>query len=261
MLLSCPLCEYTSGQEPRFYDHLRSIHNEDPLQLYVRIFCDGKNPRCQCSDACEENIKWRGWKLGFTSKFCRGHNARVMTVFSDPELQTRCAEKRIGTSSWNAGLTTETDSRIASKKISDTLRSKYASGYVNWTYLDPERSKIVAAQISKTKKEKFANGELHSWNEGLTKETNASIERTSEKLKERAKNRNFGKRLSNDTVLSRIQKFSDTFELMSDVNDYRTRHDVISLKCKSCGTIQEKTLTKLQNCPICFTCHPKESRE
>lgn len=118
--IACPICSQTFGQEVRFNAHLLSEHNIDnSFQFFLDTFHDGIHPTCECSEECTEKLTWNSWKKGFTSKFVRGHNARVYTVFSNPEKAKELASKRqegyrTGKYKvWNDGLTKKTSEKIA----------------------------------------------------------------------------------------------------------------------------------------------------
>lgn len=84
-----------------------------------------------------------------------------------------------GQEPWNKGQTKETNSslQIVSEKVSNAKKGKPGPNK------NKPMSEEAKAKSSKTKKERYANGETIIWNKGLTKETNESIKSTSEKLK------------------------------------------------------------------------------
>lgn len=264
--VSCPKCGRDFGQEVKLYAHLKSEHDVVDLEsLYVEIKCDGVSPTCQCSPDCREKIPWKGWKKGFVSKYARGHNARVDSVYLDPNRQREFAEKRTTGykdgkySVWNKGLTSETDERIArqASSSSSTLKGLYSSGSI---VVDPKRIEESSRKSSETKRRKFLSGEIVSWNKGLTKDTSESLLSVSKKISERFAQREAGSRLSREELFERIGKFSDKFTLVSSLDDYeRRRVHRLKFKCVSCGQEQEKSLAMLEEAPVCFFCFPKES--
>jgi hypothetical protein len=267
--LCCMKCDASFKQEARFLDHLTDAHGRaDHLKLFLEVN-NIEHPTCQCSSECNVMLPWAGWKKGFTSKFARGHNARIDSVYIDPVRRKQFLEKRIeGFRSgrnkiWNDGLTKATSEKVAraSKKISDSLRKGYDSGsIVDWRVGDPEKAAQSALKISTTKQAQFASGELTSWNVGLTKETNKSLESASKKISEAYHRREMGNRLSVENVKSRVDVFSKTFEMISDVTEYSTRRvKRMTFKCVKAGHVQTKSLAMLEDSPVCFKCHPKES--
>jgi hypothetical protein len=270
IILKCHICQFECKQELRFTNHLTFIHNiSDHLSLYLKINNFDKHPTCQCKTNCTSLLPWVGWKKGFTSKYSRGHNARIDSVYLNKDMQQKLALKRKESFAsgkiiiWNKGLTKKSSNIIleSSNKISATLSSRYESGdLINWHNLDKEKSKIASNKISKTKQKQILDGTFKVWNTGLTKETNLSLRNVSEKISNSYKNREMGNRLSIDDVSLRINKFSHIFDLITDDCNYTTRRiDRLAFKCKF-GHIQLKSLAMLEDSPICFLCHPNESK-
>lgn len=269
--ICCPRCDQTFGQEVRFFDHLTDIHSiADHLALYLETHHEGRHPTCQCSPQCPEKLPWVGWKKGFTSKYARGHNARVDSVYLNSKRQEEFAAKRTKGyeegkySVWNKGLSKEThDSlRAAAEKKSITLRHGYETGrYLPWQLGKTKEDCESLAAISSTKKAKYSSGEIRPWNEGFTKETHPSLAIVSKKVAESYTRREMGHRLSSDDVARRINVFSDKFRLLSDPSEYKKRRiDRLRFQCVKCGAEQLKSLAMLEESPICFSCAPKESR-
>lgn len=222
--LKCPNCESDFGQESRLLDHLTDVHGiTDHLGLYLRINHSGMHPTCSCSDSCTEVLKWAGWKKGFTSKYVRGHNARVDSCWHDPEKQKQFVEKRLEgyatgrNVAWNSGLTKETSDVVAtaSKKIAATLNEGYASGkYTSWQ-----------------------------------SRPGASFDKMSE-----------AKRLTPQEIIKRIENCAPNFVLVSLLSNYvRRQRERLQVKCKVCGEISLKSLEMLETTPKCHNCHPVAS--
>lgn len=98
-------------------------------------------------------------------------------------------------------------------------------------------------------------GELHSWNEGLTKETDDRLVRQSESL-----SKTFEKfhpcRFTQQDLEEIISK-QDRFDLVTAFEDYENKYQKLDFSCRSCGSLQKKSIVALQKCPVCFKCHPK----
>lgn len=269
--ICCPHCDQTFGQEVRFFGHLTDIHGiSDHLALYLETHCNGNHPKCQCSSECPEKLPWAGWKKGFTSKYARGHNARVDSIYLDPKRQEEFAAKRIKGyeagkyTVWNKGLNKSTDIRVAvsSEKISKTLRRGYESGdIIDWRLKDPERASAASEKISKTKKKKFASGEIVPWNLGLTKSISASLQRSSDSIKAHyfAHPESSPRRHTPEHVVTLIED-SKNFDLLDDPTCYRNKYQKLRMRCKTCGAVQLKNIMMLTSTPVCFSCAPKESR-
>lgn len=268
-IITCPLCDLKSKQEKRFYRHLKDAHGvDDPELCYIEHVLEGVRPTCQCSDDCDKPVKWSGWKKGYQSKYVRGHNARIDSVYNDPEFHKRSSKKRKQGYAegrykvWNDGLTKETDERVAqmSQKIGETMREGYASGrLVDWRVDDPEKAARVAQKMSETKKRLYAEGKIKNWNNGLTKETDERVALVALKISQAYERREMGRRLSVEDVRKRIDNV-DGFKLVSSSDDYRTRRvERLVFECTECGERQSKSLAMLEETPVCFKCHPKES--
>ena len=269
--IKCSKCDETFGQESRFLDHLTEIHDiENHLKHYIDVHFGGIHPTCSCSEGCKEKLNWVGWKKGFTSKYVRGHNARVDSVYLNPDKQNEFAKKRSEGyrrgkySVWNSGLTKQSSDKVAmmSEKISATLKEGYDTGkIVDWHSLNPEKSIQVAKKVSETKKRMYASGELIPWNLGLTKDVNNSLLKSSISISENYKNNldASAKRLSPDEVESRVNE-TGIFDLLSNPKEYRNKYQKLRLRCKNCQSIQLKSMMMIEATPVCHVCHPKESK-
>jgi len=270
--LSCPfpLCGFCCKQEARFLDHLTDAHGvADHEVCYIEHVLNGVRQTCACSAACSETIRWGGWKKGYVSRFARGHNARLDSVYLDPVRQTDFALKRSDgyvsgrLHAWNDGATKETDPRVAAmaQKTSATLTSLYESGHASWqTGLTKETDERLR-RSSETHRARHASGEITSWNEGLTKETDERVRAAAEKISGSYGRREAGRRIKQTDLTARIAKHGDVFDLVSDQVAYRRRRvDRLTFRCRTCGRTQQKSLAMLEETPVCFFCHPKESR-
>ena len=266
--IKCPRCDAHFAQEKRFVGHLKDVHDiSDHFSLYLETFHTGIHPKCVCDEQCTSLLAWSGWKNGFTSKYVRGHNARVYSVYGDPERQQSIVEKRregfkAGKYSvWNKGLDKGSSDKIKgiADKISMTLAEGYSSGrIVDWR-ADAEKAETASRKSSFTKKARHSTGETVPWNSGLTKETHASVERTAKKVSQSYRKREAGKRLSVTELLDRVRE-AGKFTLVSDPECYRRRRiDRMLFQCNACGSEQSKSLAMLEESPVCFKCHPKES--
>lgn len=269
--IKCSKCDETFGQESRFLEHLTDVHSiENHLQHYLDIHFDGVHPTCSCNEACQEKLNWMGWKKGFTSKYVRGHNARVDSVYLNPDKQVEFAQKRSEGykqgkySVWNSGLTKQSSEKVAaaSVKISSSLKEGYDTGKItDWHVLNPEKAIQVAKKVSETKKRRYASGELVPWNLGLTKDVSNSLLKSSISISENYKNNldASAKRLSPDEVESRINE-TGIFDLLSNPKEYRNKYQKLRLKCRNCQSIQLKNMMMIEATPVCHVCHPKESK-
>jgi len=265
--IRCPRCDLTFGQEARFLDHLVDVHGiPDHLALYLELHHCGIHPTCQCSSDCQEKLSWSGWKKGFLSKFVRGHNARVDSVYLDPARQAEFAKKRADGYAggkykvWNDGLTKETSAKVAGMavKTSATLQELYSSGYNSWQSGKTKEEDPRVANMAASRVAALRAGEIHVWNKGLTKEDDPRVELLSQKLSA-LKQAYDPRRLTPAELLNRVEQFPQ-FSLVTPPSEYRNKYQRLKFKCIECGTEQEKNLMMLESTPVCFSCHPKESK-
>jgi hypothetical protein len=264
--IKCPHCKLDFGQEKVFTSHLMGVHGiEDPFSLYLTLYHNGIHPKCECSPNCDSPLKWNGWKRGFQSRYARGHNARLDSSFKNQEFQRHSAQLRSEGyqegkySVWNKGLDKESSQKILdmSSKISSSLREGYLTGkIIDWRVRDEDKAKMAVEKMSNTKK--LLNKK--PWNFGKSSTTDSKIKEISEKISLSYLKRESGKRLKIKQLISRVDNHNDKFVLLSDPNEYKTRRvGRLLFQCKICGAQQSKSLAMLEETPICFSCHPKES--
>lgn len=250
--ICCPKCEESFGQETRFVAHLYEIHNTtNPLDLYLEIYHEGTQPTCNCSEQCQEKLAWAGWKKGFLSKYVRGHNARLDSVYLNPDKQKEMAKKRSeGYASgqyhaWNKGLTKESSDKVSeiSNLISKTLQDGYASGRLtDWRKKSPEKASELAHKMSETKNSSYS----------LLKSSD-SIKKNYEVNPDPA-----AKRYKPEQVISIVENVGKFDLLDNPTSSYRNKYKKLRLKCKTCGQIQLKNMMMLST--VCFSCCPKASK-
>lgn len=266
-VIVCPACQHEFKQESQFIVHAREKHGIiDFRSWYIQTILSGVEPRCQCSEDCQAPLRWENWKHGFVSRYARGHNARVDSCLKNPEVIKRATEKRIDGyrsgrySVWNKGLTKETNQKIAlmSEKIGQSLCEGYADGSITpWQQGLTKETDSRIAKMSTTRIDGFRTGRIVNWSQGLTKETDPRLARASAALSVAAVKAH---RLDPKDVRSRVES-SGRFELVSDPTEYRHRRiDRLTVRCTSCGHEQTKSLAMVEESPVCFRCHPKESK-
>lgn len=266
--LKCHECEADFGQEARFVDHLVSVHGIEKAKhadLYVKLFCDSTHPKCQCSQTCEVKLLWVGWKKGFTSRFARGHNARIDSVYLDKERQKQFAAKRTEglvsgrTQVWNKGLTKESDVRIEkqSDNIKKSLKNWHSSNQ-SWNKGLTKESDSRIRTSSSARNEALSSGKIHVWNKGLTKESDERIAKLAKKIST-LKQEFDPRRLTPDQLILRVNE-TKTFELITNLDSYKNKYQHLELRCTKCNSIQSKNLAMLNRGPVCFVCNPKSSQ-
>lgn len=269
--IKCPKCDESFGQEARFITHLSEIHNTDNhLNLYLEIYHKGIHPTCSCSQLCNDKLAWSGWKKGFLSKYVRGHNARLDSVYLNPDKQKEMAKKRSEGyaagqySVWNKGLTKETSDKVSeiSGLISKTLQDGYDSGRLtDWRKKSPEKAAEAAHKISETKKRMYSSGEITPWNLGLTKNSSYSLLKSSDSIKKNYEiNPDASAKRHSPERVALIVEETEKFDLLDDPTSYRNKYQKLRLKCRACNQIQLKNIMMLAASPVCFSCAPKESK-
>lgn len=118
-------------------------------------------------------------------------------------------------------------------------------------------------------------GKAKAWNKGKTAKSDERVKKIADCMKGEG-NPFFGhqhddvtrvkisisKRLGNETIESRITQRSLEFELVSSLDDYLSRQrQYLQFKCKTCGTVQEKTLQSFERGSLCVQCHPSSTSQ
>jgi len=172
------------------------------------------------------------------------------------------------TSSWSKGLTKENNQSLqqAASKSSKTKRRKFALGEIQaWSKgLTKENDSRLTLQAAKSR-DAYAAGEHIPWAKGLSKETDERVAEMARNVKKsmneksRRKRLDGLKRLSSEEVSRRLETGVSLFDLISDITDYtRDRHTNMKFKCKNCGLVQTKSLIQaLSN--KCDSCTPPTS--
>lgn len=267
--VTCPFCSECFSFEKHLFKHLNDEHGKsDPQSLYDELYVNGVRPKCQCGK-CSEPLTWYGWKRGYPahSKYVRGHNASVYTVFSDPVIARKLTEKRTEGyrtgkyKIWCEGHTKETNASLASasEKKSVTLKRRYASGeLVAHTLGRTKHDYEPLLKSSITKKEGYASGRLKPLYKGETKETNPKLYERGRKISERDAP---GRRFNAEQLLNVIKEADkrNQFTLLSDPGSYKNKYQKLEFRCNQCGEVSIKRLSVFRGAPRCFTCHPKES--
>jgi len=118
----------------------------------------------------------------FVCKFCKKEVVMRKTKVNEKRKYCSVQCRANDIKPWNFGLTKETDERIKSASLSQSLtrKQKFVNGEIKlWNFgLTKEtdnRVKEAAEKVSFTRKQKFVSGEITSWNLGLTKETDERV--------------------------------------------------------------------------------------
>jgi hypothetical protein len=115
-----------------------------------------------------------------------------------------------------------------------------------------------------------SGGKAQSWNKGLTSKTDQRLLKVSEKMtgkgnhfwgqkhtQETKESISKTKLLGNKDLEERISLRSEQFECLTPLSDYFSRQtQYLSFRCKTCNTIQEKTLQSYERGSLCEKCYP-----
>tara|TARA_Y100000034_G_C6903063_1_gene418221 strand:+ start:1911 stop:3548 length:1638 start_codon:yes stop_codon:yes gene_type:complete len=259
----CPFCDFSSKHEKRVDQHLQSVHGTSLEAEFVRIKLGNVPHECKCG--CGESTKFNGWKKGYT-KFKKGHNARVDSAFSHPAVIEKCIRTRAEGfargefTTWNAGLTKETSSKVASmsRKIGSSLKRYYDNpDNESWQSGLTKDTDERLRKMSETKKRMYRLGQIASWNTGLTKETDSRLKSAAIKISKKYQERQAGNRLSPEVIKERAEKAN--FTILKDTYQDR-RLSKLLVRCNVCNIEQHKTLYSLEGVFACLHCKPLESK-
>ena len=113
----CDKCKKSFGKYKSLSRHMSVIHDISSDQFYVDYYLNGVWPLCKCN--CNQKVKW-SWQLKGFRDYHQGHQARIKNNWGNNPV---CLEKSLATrrkrfasgeiTTWNNGLTAETDERVA----------------------------------------------------------------------------------------------------------------------------------------------------
>lgn len=245
---------------------------------------------CKCG--CGELVTFYGWKIGF-AKYRPGHQPcwlkgltkqsddRVANLvrqssltlkrrYNNNEIVPHNINKRLSDEqkkkisdtlkhkfatgevvSWRKGLKKHTDERIAASalKVSSTIRGMFHSGtLISWR---KDKNNVQASQAWSTShsvklKKRYKDGFIQ-WSTGLTSETSDSVRLRSESL-----------RTHKDHIINRINK-NNVFQLVHDIDDRPGLQTIVIARCLVCNDLITTTLGKLVSSTRCLKCFPCSS--
>lgn len=270
----CPVCEFTCGRNKAFEAHLAEHGFTSTESAYVATQLNGSWPRCACN-SCNETPAFWGWNQGFAS-YVDGHSGRIYSSLGE-EKAKQVAEKRArklrGRPGWSRGLTKETSDALkrAAETRSETMSELFSSGKLTpWSKGRTKDTDARLAARSQQLKEKFATGEIEPWSKGLTKETDERVWKMSlsvsraHRQKELRGRLDAIKRLDPEVISQRLSENVEQLELITDLESYtRDRHVNLDFRCKTCGSIQQKSLIQAlsDRCDFCTPVGSKGQRE
>lgn len=246
----CPWCDVTK--------HLRGLachvgrsHKLSSEHLHRELFHDGKTPLCKCG--CGQQVKWLQRAFG---EYLRGHNGFSQLARDEAAEARRKMASRGELTSWNKGLTKESDERVANyaKKISESIDGTEISRKLasRPAASKEKHRRNLADSIKKT----FAAGRT-VWNKGKTKSDDESIAKAGASISQIRLSGFVPNRFTEDDIRELVSK-TEVFDVVEPIS-YQNKYGKFHVRCKTCGEVSVKNVLMLRATPTCFKCFPKES--
>lgn len=220
--------------------HAAKTHNITAIDMYMLRF-PSANKTCKCG-------------------------AQLQFIDQDRGFKQRCGkcerhEKTAGRPTWNAGLTKDTDERMAAS--ASAMRAHYAEHGHHMTGRTKFNDPSVAASAQKTSARLSEHYKTHEhWSAGLSSSTSDIIARRSSSISAALAGVPFtethkralalAKRLKHDDVQVRLRSMG--YELVASYVDMSTLASVRCVKCAA--TFERKVGAILFNAAKCPACHP-----
>ncbi len=222
-MIVCPLCNENVNDTSRAKGLHAQLHKISSEDFFVFLHCAGTHPTCECSRECSELVTWRGWKHGFL-KQKRGH-------FSKKQIEDR------------------------TKALVETMAG---DDFVHWTKKEEHQQVVLDAAEKRrtTMKNLFQHEGQKIWCDGLTKDTNLSLQRASEK---RSKNHRRETHWHWDSLEDLKEKILPVLGENFFVEDF-TKLDVnvackVSVACRRCAFVKETTVYNVVRTDGQYRCH------
>jgi len=180
------------------------------------------------------------------------------------EIAKKRSESLKGKSSWAKGLTKETDQRIKDRAAATSKgrKASFDNGQIqSWNKGLTSATDTRVAAIKENLKSKFASGEIIPWAKGLSKDADDRIQMLSQKVSLKMKQRQIRdrldhlKRLSHDEIKGRIES-SGQLKIIGGLENYiNDAQKIIVVECNKCGKQFQGSLRSLQR-GHCYHCSP-----
>jgi len=246
-LYKCPRCEVVKTLRG-LSCHVTKTHRMSSRDLHVAVLHNGTPPLCACG--CGKETNWLQRRFGtYASRGCNGfsNDARAKALEVRAEKSSRGEQ-----SSWNAGLTKETDKRVAAiaLKISEAMNGADISRLL--AARSDEEKETQRVRMSKAKAGSVP------WNVGLTKETSASLTSVSRKNSQHARRR-FNWKDKPTLIENAALVRSDQLTLI-DHGAYENKHSSLLFECAKCNARLRRSLHVLRYSPSCPVCTGGDSK-
>ena len=254
--MKCPICSKEKTTISALIQHARRAHASSNSTVYELIYNIDTN--CSCGgkklfisielgfeDACKGCIlsSGRRTKRGeLISAALMGH--KQSDVAKEKISKSRKGKPTTtGMSSWSKGLTKNDHPSLLSGgiKTSAALRARYSNPETpHWIAGLTKDTDARVNKIAKSLKENFANGKKQ-WCDGLTKETDSRIALISEK-----------KRLSHEVVNKRCKEWGFTLNSVYELQGY-----ILHVTCDVCNNDSLRSFISLRHTSgRCKHCDP-----
>jgi hypothetical protein len=246
----CPWCDITKPLRG-LACHAGKTHKQSAEELHRQLFHNGQTPLCKCG--CGQSVRWLQKRFG---EYLRGHNSFSKEARDKAISVRRDMSARKELTSWNKGLSKETDARVAAQaiKISQAIDGNEMSKRLNAR--SPDEKKKHYTNLSNSLKKTYEHGRV-PWNKNLTKEINVDLARAGSSISATRLNGFVPNRFTDDDVRELVSK-ARNFDIVEPLH-YQNKYTKFKLKCRTCNDVTMKNVLMLKVTPTCFSCHPKES--
>ncbi len=237
----CPWCEVIKSLRG-LSCHASKTHKKSSQETHLHVLHDGVIPLCACG--CGRAVKWQQKRYAkYAARGCNGFNVKARTKAVEAKREMA---KNGELTSWNAGLTKETDPRVA---VIALKNAESADGV--------EISKRLAGRSDEEKRlhrERISKAKVGSvpWNIGLSKENTPSLQTVAEKNRVHARRR-FGWKDKPHLILQAAEVRSDKLHLV-DFSMYEGKRSSLLFECVECKSRIKRSLHVLRYSPDCPAC-------
>ncbi len=230
--IACPICNDKINNTSRAKGLHAQKHGISSEELYVKLYCNGVRPTCECRKGCESFVHWSGWKDGF-DKLVHGH-------FTEEQITKR------------------TQTRIQNLK---------EGKHIHWTQKEENKEtlKKIASKVSESLCEGFATSRIKHWAKGKTKYNHSSLATRSQKLaKKMSRAGHWNWDYAHDVDAKILPILGENFSFESfEKTDINTKCQMF-VTCKRCGFRKETTLYNVirhkENAYSCHRCDHSQSK-
>jgi hypothetical protein len=241
----CPWCDVVKPLRG-LACHTGKTHKQPVEELHRQVLHGGITPLCKCG--CGQQVKWLQRCFG---EYLRGHNGFSQAARDSAADVRRERAERGELVSWNKGLTKDTDERVARAAERVAAATDGADISRRMAARSDEEKAQHHRNLATALKLTFDKGRKQ-WNDGLTKDTHASLASVAEKNREHARQR-FSWANKPDLVKRAAVERSDELRLL-DATGYEHKRSSLLFECMECGAKLRRSLHTLRYSPGCPRC-------